>query len=107
MISVDGHTAEKISEFVDLYLQPHVNSLSSYLKDRTDYLRKLQESCPIPPETLLVSMDITSLYTNIPRESGIRACKEALEERPVKDPPTATLVKLLTLILKCTNFEFK
>ena len=31
----------------------------------------------------------------------------AWEERPVKDPPTETLVKLLTLILKCSNFEFK
>ena len=30
-----------------------------------------------------------------------------LGERPVKDPPTETLIKLLTLILKCNNFEFK
>ena len=95
----------KISEFVDLHLQPHVNSLPSNLKDTTDYLRKIQKSGP--PETLLVSLDVTSLYTNIPHEDGIRACKEAWEERPVKDPPTETLVKLLTLILKCNNFEFK
>ena len=81
--------------------------MPSYLKDTTDYLRKLQESGPIPPETLLVSLDVTSLYTNIPHEDGIRACKEAWEERPVKDPPTEILVKLLTLILKCNNFEFK
>ena len=58
-----GRPTEKISEFVDLYLQPHVNSLPSYLKDTTDYLRKLQESGLIPPETLLVSFDVTSLYT--------------------------------------------
>ena len=71
---------------------------------------KLQESCPIPPETLLVSIDVTFLYTNITHKDGIRACKEAWEERPVKDPPTETLVKLLTLItliLKCNNFKFK
>ena len=30
-----------------------------------------------------------------------------LGERPVKDPQTETLVNLLTLILKCNNFEFK
>ena len=57
--------------------------------------------------TSAVSLDATSLYTNTPHEDGIRACKEAWEERPVKDPPTETLVKLLTLILKCNNFEFK
>ena len=107
IVSANGHPTEKISEFVDLHLQPHVNSLPSYMKDTTDYLRKLQESGPIPPETLLVSLDVTSLYTNIPHEDGIRACKEAWEERPVKDPPTEILVKLLTLILKCNNFEFK
>ena len=107
IVSANGHPTEKISEFVDLHLQPHVNSLPSYLKDTTDYLRKLQESGPIPPETLLVSLDVTSLYTNIPHEDGIRACKEAWEERPVKDPPTEILVKLLTLILKCNNFVFK
>ena len=107
IVSANGHPTEKISELVDLHLQPHVNSLPSYLKDTTDYLRKLQESGPIPPETLLVSLDVTSLYTNIPHEDGIRACKEAWEERPVKDPPTEILVKLLTLILKCNNFEFK
>ena len=103
----NGHPTEKNSEFVDLHLQPHVNSLPSYLKDTTDYLRKLPESGPIPPETLLVSLDVTSLYINIPHKDGIRACKEAWEERPVQDLPTETLVKLLTLILKCNNLEFK
>ena len=107
IVSANGHPTEKISEFVDLHLQPYVNSLPSYLKDTTDYLRKLQESGPIPPETLLVSLDVLSLYTNISHEDGIRACKEAWEERPDKDPPTEILVKLLTLILKCNNFEFK
>ena len=90
-----------VSEFVDLPLQPRENRLPSYLKDTTDYFRKLQESGPIPPETLLVSLDFTSLYSNIPHEDGIRTCKEACEERPVKDPPTETLVKHLTLILQC------
>ena len=51
-------------------------------------------------------LDVTSLCTNSPHEDGIRACK-VLEERTVKDLPTETLVKLLTLILKCNNFEFK
>ena len=73
IVSANGHPTEEISEFVDLHLQPHVNSLPSYLKDTTDYLRNLQESGPILPETLLVSLDVTSLYTNIPHEDGIRA----------------------------------
>ena len=108
IISAIGHLTEIISVYVDIHLQSHVNSLSSYLMGTTGYLRNLQESWPIPPEILLVSVDVTSLYTNILHEDGIFACKEAWEERPVKQPSTETLVKLLILIaIKCNNFEFK
>ena len=51
-------------------------------------------------------MDVTPLYTNISHKDSICACKEALEERPVKVPPTETLVELLKL-LKSNNFGFK
>ena len=64
-MSANGHPTEKISEFVDLHLQPHVQNLPSYLQDTTDFLRKQDAMGQLPPETLLVSMDVTSLYTNI------------------------------------------
>ena len=105
-MSANGHTTEKISEFVGLHLQPHVHSLSFYLQDTTYFLRKQDAMGPLPPETLLVSMDVTSIYTNIPHEDGIKACEEVWETRTVKDPPTRILIKLLTLVLKCNNFEF-
>ena len=106
IVSANGHPTEKISEFVDLHLQPHVQNLPSYLQDTTDFLRKQDAMGQLPPETLLVSMDVTSLYTNIPHEDGIKACEEVWEARAVKDPPTQILINLLTLVLKCNNFEF-
>ena len=106
IVSANGHPTEKISEFVDLHLQPHVQNLPSYLQDTTDFLRKQNAMGQLPPETLLVSMDVTSLYTNIPHEDGIKACEEVWEARAVKDPPTQILINLLTLVLKCNNFEF-
>ena len=81
-------------------------TLPSYLQDTTDYLKKQEALGPIPSHALLVSMNVTSLYTNIPHSDGIKACEEAWEDRDIKDPPTQTLVKLLTLVLKCNNFEF-
>ena len=104
IVSSNGHPTEKISEFVDLHLQPHVQNLPSYLQDTTDFLRKQDALGPLPPETLLVS--ITSLYTNIPHQDGIQACEEVWELRTNKDPPTETLINLLTLVLMCNNFEF-
>lgn len=106
IVSANGHPTEKISEFVDLHLQPHVQDLPSYLQDTTDFLRKQDSLGPLPPDTLLVSMDVASLYTNIPHQDGIQACEEVWETRTVKDPPTDVLVRLLTLVLKCNNFEF-
>ena len=106
IVSANGHPTEKISEFVDLHLQSHVQTLPSYLQDTTDFLKKQESLGPIPSDALLVSMDVTSLYTNIPHSDGIKACEEAWDERDIKDPPTQTLVKLLTLVLKCNNFEF-
>ena len=82
IVSANVHPTEKISEFVDLHLQPHVQNLPSYLKDTTDFLRK-QDA-----QALLVSMFVTSLYTNIPHQDGIPACEEVCGERKVKDLPT-------------------
>ncbi|XP_060598432.1 uncharacterized protein LOC132752158 [Ruditapes philippinarum] len=49
---------------------------------------------------------LLQLYTNIPHEDGIAACKEAWDSRIIKNPPTETLIELLVLILKCNNFVF-
>ena len=78
----------------------------TYLQDITDFMRKQDAMGQLPPETLLVSMDVTSLYTNIPHEDGINACEEVWEARAVIDRPTQILINLLTLVLKCNNFEF-
>ncbi|XP_071153604.1 uncharacterized protein [Mytilus edulis] len=66
----------------------------------------MQALNPLPSDTTLVSMDVTSLYTNIPHADGIDACKEVWDSRPVKYPPTECLVKMLTLVLKKNNFTF-
>ena len=61
---------------------------------------------PLPPNTSLVTMDVTSLYTNIPHSDGIEACKETRESRSVKVSPTDCLVTMFTMVLKKNNFTF-
>jgi hypothetical protein len=55
---------------------------------------------------LLVTMDVTSLYTNIPNDEGIEACREVWDSRAIKLPSTKSLVKLLEHVLKLNNFMF-
>jgi hypothetical protein len=42
IVTATGHPTEKISEFVDFHLRPHVEALPSHLKDTTDYLQKME-----------------------------------------------------------------
>jgi hypothetical protein len=61
---------------------------------------------PLPSNTTLVTMDVTSLYTNIPHSDGIEACKEIWESRSVKIRLTDCLVTMITMVLKRNNFTF-
>ena len=53
-------------------------------------------------------MDVTSLYTNIPREKGITTVCEAYEELYEENPPIPTryLREMLSLILQENSFQF-
>jgi hypothetical protein len=65
IVSANGHPTEKISVFVDFHLRQHVEPLPSFIKDTTNYLQKMAALNPLPSNTTLVTMDVTSLYTNI------------------------------------------
>ena len=90
IVSANGHPTERISEFVDHHLRPFLAELPSYVQDTTDYLKKV-ESNPLPSEKILVSLDVTSLYTNTPHEGGVAACKEVWDSRETKVPPPEIL----------------
>ena len=55
---------EKISSFVDTLLQPIAQKQQSYIKDTTDFINFI-EKIKIGKDTILVSMDVSKLHTNI------------------------------------------
>ena len=106
--SINCHT-EKISQFVDHHLQPLTKKLNSYVQDTTAFLHKLRNLPErLPKDTFLVTMDVRSLYTNIPNDEGIAAVKSFLQERGNPDDQKLTKVisAFLTLILTLNNFQF-
>ena len=76
--SVNCHTS-RISEFVDYYLHPEVKKLKPYVKDTTDFVKKIEAIDHVSNESYLVSLDVHSLYTNIPHHEGIEAVKQKLK----------------------------
>ena len=74
IISSNGHPTGRISEVVDYHLKPLVQTLPSFTKDNTHFLLQLQKLGPLPDNAILVTLDVSSLYTNIPHNEGIDAC---------------------------------
>ncbi len=106
IVSSCAAPTERISEFVDYYLRPLVVQAPSYIKDTSDFLRKLSSLGPLPLGSFLVTLDVCSLYTNIPHEEGIQACKWALQTRSSPAPPTTYLVRMIRQFLELNNFAF-
>ena len=63
IVSLCGAPTEKISQFVDYHLRLHVETLPSSINN---FLTKLQSLNNTPENTLLVTLDFSSLYTNVP-----------------------------------------
>ena len=84
----DGPT-ERISSFVDTLLQPIAQKQQSFIKDTTDFI-SFMEKTKIGKDTILVSMDVSSLYTNIPQEEGTEIVCKAYDSFHNYNPPIPT-----------------
>ena len=86
-----------------------VKDLKSYWQDTPDMLRCFNsenEKGPQPPGSIPVTLDVSSLYTNIPLKQGIEIFEAFLNNRTDKSIPTDFLISLLTLVLKCNVLVF-
>ena len=105
IISSNGHPTEPISEFVDYHLKPLVQTLALFMKDITHFLLlQLQKLGPLPNNAILVTVDVSSLYTNIPYDEGIDACHYFVNTRQDKSLPAENICDLIRMILTMNNF---
>ena len=72
--SINCHT-KSISKYVDFHLWPIVKNIPSYVRDTTVFLQKLDTVKSIQNDYLLVTLDIKSLYMNIPNNYGIKTVR--------------------------------
>ncbi|XP_061192295.1 uncharacterized protein LOC133200524 [Saccostrea echinata] len=110
IISQIGSPTERISQYVDYFLTPIVQTLSTYIRDSSDFILKVEQLRP-HAKCLLVSYDVTSLYTNMHFEELITAVQMAYTnfnkaEYIIPAPPTTDLCFLLRLVLENNIFEF-
>lgn len=108
---------EKISAFVDFLMKPYITHITSYVQDSNHVLEYLHQYRSLPPGTILASLDVSLLYTNIPNDEGIHACQTFLDPY-VSSMSTASpsilereisnegAIELLKIVLTMNNFRF-
>ena len=75
------------SKYVDYHLQLIVKQIPSYVKDTNDFINKINAAKSVPKNSYLVTMDVRSLYTNVPNSEGISAVKRAFKNTQRKLQP--------------------
>jgi hypothetical protein len=68
VVSGNGCQTEKISQFVDHFLNPTTKKIKSYVKDTTHFIPKFEGVGTLPEGALIVTLDIEGLYPNIPTQ---------------------------------------
>ena len=106
ILSSNNTPTESISQYVDHFLQPRVAEVPHIIRDTTDYLNRVASLPRFQPGWLLVTLDVSSLYTNIPHAEGVKACRDTLNKRTSYSPPTDDLCELIELILRRNAFIF-
>ena len=101
IFSGSGGSTERISQLVDHFIGNIVPTSQSYIRDSTHLINILNE-ISLQPGMLLCTLDITSLYTNIPHNEGI----EAIKKMPDNKPYNSYIIELLELVLTNNHFEF-
>ena len=107
IISGIGTLTENISGFVEKILKPLVHITPSFVLDTSDFLNKINDLVVVPQDAILATLDVSSLYSNIPNDDGLEACKYFLDKRNCQDPPTTDIIKLTEFILKHNYFNFE
>ncbi|CAJ0923227.1 unnamed protein product [Ranitomeya imitator] len=88
-------------------LTPLVKSTSSFILDTNDFLGLIRTLGTIPSSSLLVTWDVSSLYTSITHEKGILAVDRLLNEAGTHIKIRRFCTDLLTLVLRENYFMFE
>ena len=87
---------------MDGILRLYARIAPSYIHDTTDFLRRLQTIDNLPDNTILATMDVVSLYMNIPHADGLQAIMNIIPHSNI----STTTCKLAKFVLTRNYFMF-
>ena len=66
-------------------------------------MKDIEES--VPDDAFLFCFDASKLYPSVPREAGMKACREALESRSASLKPTEYVLEMTEVVLDNNSFK--
>ena len=98
---------QRLSNLLDIILKPLCKLVPSFVKDDMDFLRHIPDT--VEENTLLVSFDVTSLYTNIPHNLGLEAISYWIDRHRSEIQPRFSkdfIIEGLKIVLENNHFFF-
>ena len=83
-----------------------MESLLSYVKDTSDFITKIHNLKVFLRTLFLVTLDVKSMYSNIPHSDGIKACDHFMYEGGKSQEARSFISKPINLLLTKINFKF-
>ena len=96
IVSGNGTPCENLSGYVEGILKPIVQRTPSFCRDTMVFLQKLSTHGAVEPGALLVTMDVSTLYTSI-HDDGIAATASVLNADNCQSPDA--ILQLIRFIL--------
>ena len=105
IVSDVGSVSRGCADLVEYFLAPLAKHASSYVRDSLHVI-SLLSNFPISDNSVFVTMDVRSLYTNIPTNAGIAAVSRAFLKYPDPRRPDLTILTILRILLTSNVFRF-
>ena len=100
-----GTITEKLSAYIDHHIRALVPQIPTYIKDTTHFINTI-EGIKLSPTDLLVTIDVSALYTSIPHNEGLLAINKALEENNYDQLLKTFICRLAHQVLTKNYFKF-
>lgn len=92
---------------IDKILKPLLPSIPIYIKGTTHFLKILNNIDRLAEYAPLVTMDVSSLYSNIPQKESILGCKRFLNIRGFHEDYKQVISNIICFVLTHNNFRVK